>query len=68
MPLYEYECSACGERFEALVSAGEKDTTRPCPKCNSEDIERVPSTFAVGTAKSSASQCTTCCPGGTCGL
>lgn len=68
MPLYEYECSACGERFEALVSASDKDKTQPCPKCESENTKRVPSSFAVGTAKSSAPACTTCCPGGTCGL
>lgn len=68
MPLYEYECEECGERFETLVSAAKKDQTRTCPACGSKKTGRVPSTFAVGTASKSEPQCTTCCPGGTCGL
>lgn len=67
MPLYEYECEDCGETFETLVSAGKKDQTKTCPACGSENTERMLSTFAVGTAKSS-SECATCCPTGTCGL
>lgn len=68
MPLYEYECGDCGERFEALVSASTKDEARACPECGSEETTRVPSTFAVGAASNSQPECTTCCPGGTCGL
>jgi len=68
MPLYEYECDECGERFEALVSAGKKDDTKTCPECGCAETKRVPSTFAMGTASSSQPQCTTCCPGGTCNL
>ncbi|MGI5816861.1 MAG: FmdB family zinc ribbon protein [Armatimonadota bacterium] len=67
MPLYEYECGGCGERFEALVSAKHRDETRTCPACGGEETELVPSTFAVGVAKA-GTQCTGCCPGGTCGL
>lgn len=68
MPLYEYECTACGEQFETLVSSKKKDETKTCPACGSEKTERMVSTFAVGTASKSVSECTTCCPGGTCGL
>ncbi len=68
MPLYEYECADCGERFETLVSARRKDDPKKCPGCGSEATERVPSTFALGTATKSSGACTTCCPGGTCGL
>ena len=68
MPLYEYECKDCSERFETLVSAGHKDDARKCPGCGSEATGRVPSTFALGTAVKSSDACATCCPGGTCGL
>lgn len=46
MPLYEYECSACGERFEKLVAASEKDSGGACPECG-DPAERIPSGFAV---------------------
>lgn len=68
MPLYEYECKACGEQFEMLVSADKKDEAKACPACGSEDSARMLSTFAVGTAAKPGPDCPTCCPGGTCGL
>ena len=37
MPIYEFECSKCGARFEELVGAGE---TAPCPQCGSSEVER----------------------------
>ncbi|NMB75950.1 MAG: zinc ribbon domain-containing protein [Myxococcales bacterium] len=33
MPLYEYRCPACGERFELLRSASERDDEAQCPRC-----------------------------------
>jgi putative FmdB family regulatory protein len=33
VPIYEFECGACGERFEELVRMGE---TPPCPACGGE--------------------------------
>lgn len=68
MPLYEYECGSCGERFEALVGATRKNDTQKCPGCGSGDTERVPSTFAVGTTSKTSDACATCCPGGSCPL
>jgi putative FmdB family regulatory protein len=37
VPIYEFECSKCGTRFEELVRAGE---TAPCPECKSSEVER----------------------------
>ena len=37
VPIYEFECRACGERFEELVKAGQ---AVPCPQCKSSDVER----------------------------
>lgn len=68
MPIYEYECSACGERFERLTSARAKDSRTACPSCGAEDTGRVPSSFALGRPTKPATSCTSCCPGGTCGL
>lgn len=37
MPLFDFECEACGACFEELAAAGE---TRPCPSCGSKHVER----------------------------
>ena len=46
MPIYEYKCSACGERFEKLVWISSKAEII-CPKCGSAQTERQLSTFAT---------------------
>jgi putative FmdB family regulatory protein len=43
MPLYDFKCRACGERFEALTAPGELP---PCPACAAIDTERVFTAFA----------------------
>ena len=44
MPLYEYTCRPCGHFFELLVRPG---TVPACPSCQSQDLERALSVFAV---------------------
>ena len=47
MPIYEYSCEACGEKFEKLVrSAGSADDVA-CPKCASKKTARALSVFAA---------------------
>ncbi|MFQ6109033.1 MAG: zinc ribbon domain-containing protein [Candidatus Aminicenantales bacterium] len=63
MPIYEFVCRKCGERFEALVSIGkERDVT--CASCGSSDIQKLFSSFGIGGGSSrvtsSSSACTTC--------
>lgn len=43
MPIYEFQCGSCGERFEDLVAAG--TSAPPCPRCGAE-TERVLSVTA----------------------
>ena len=45
MPLYDFECNACGTRFEAQTPAGAAPP--PCAECRSSDTRRVFSTFAL---------------------
>ncbi|MGD9494679.1 MAG: zinc ribbon domain-containing protein [Armatimonadota bacterium] len=68
MPLYEYECSDCSKQFEILVRSPREAGTPACPACGSRRTRRIPSTFALGRPSRPAQSCTSCCPGGTCGL
>lgn len=44
MPLYDYECLGCGERFEALV----RNSISPaCPGCQGRNLKQLISMFAV---------------------
>jgi len=47
MPLYEYHCTYCNLRFEALRALGEGDTPMSCPRCDAQNTHRVVSTFAA---------------------
>ena len=38
MPIYEFECEGCGERFEELVGA---EAAAACPTCGSERTRRL---------------------------
>ena len=47
MPIYEYECRGCGHRFECLVLPA--SAAPACPECQSADLERLLSMFAVSS-------------------
>lgn len=40
MPLYEYECKACGNRFEKIQKFSDPLVTL-CPKCGKESVEQM---------------------------
>lgn len=45
MPLYEYDCTACGERFDRLTTTDSADSAA-CPKCGSVKVKRLLSVIA----------------------
>lgn len=49
MPLYEYLCKECEEKFEELRSPSQADTDVSCPDCGSPKVSRQFSTFAAGS-------------------
>jgi putative FmdB family regulatory protein len=59
MPLYEYICQTCGERFEKLIRGGTNGAPIVCPSCASAAVTRAFSTFA--TSGSSAEHSTPAC-------
>jgi putative FmdB family regulatory protein len=40
MPIYEYRCEACEERFEEFLTSSDKPAP-PCPKCGSTEVTRL---------------------------
>ena len=51
MPIYEYECGACGKRFERLQKISDPDPGA-CPNCNATQIQKcvtAPSFRLAGT-------------------
>lgn len=40
MPIYEYECTACGHQLEALQKMSE-DPLKDCPKCNQPKLNKL---------------------------
>ncbi|MDO8794000.1 MAG: zinc ribbon domain-containing protein [Vicinamibacterales bacterium] len=46
MPLFEYECRACGRQFEYLTRGGQSPS---CPSCQSVNLQKLLSVFAVST-------------------
>ena len=60
MPIYEYVCNKCEQKFEALVHGGEQVL---CPSCKSPNISKQFSTFATST-KDTTPEAPVCSPGG----
>jgi putative FmdB family regulatory protein len=72
MPIFEYVCTDCKKRFEALLYGSQKPQ---CPLCKGANLEQQISVFSVGSGTRSApAACTpaecpaagTPCCGGAC--
>jgi putative FmdB family regulatory protein len=46
MPIYEYQCRKCQARFSTLVRGWKETGTAACPKCGSDQTERLVSKFS----------------------
>ena len=70
MPIYEYQCAQCGDKFEMRQAIGEDGSKLNCPKCGTPNPKRLFSSFfSPGSSASEPSEisCPTCSTG-TCGL
>jgi putative FmdB family regulatory protein len=64
MPLYEYRCRDCGERFEVLQRLGQGGEDLTCPRCGEGRPERLLSTFSSTTgSREAAADGGGCCRG-----
>ena len=68
MPIYEYSCVICSNRFDKRRAMSEIDDPAPCPDCGSES-RRVFSVFAAFSAGGSgqSSAVSGAVPAGGCG-
>ena len=68
MPIYEFDCSDCGDTFDKLVRSANRVSEVTCPTCDSHDVKKKLSLFSSrisgGTRSSSASAQAACAPGG----
>ena len=65
MPIYEYACGGCGNRFEKLVRRFTE--TVSCPACASASVDKLLSVFAVGVSAPSPTASGCEARGGGCG-
>ncbi len=70
MPLYEYRCSECDFRFDALRAMSDADAPIACPKCGSEHTSRMISLFSAvgseGVIAGAGASCGSCTPSASC--
>jgi putative FmdB family regulatory protein len=70
MPIYEYYCTDCGERFEIIRSIKEADSPILCKTCQSNHTHRAVSVFYAqsGTRIIAGGNNASCaaCSGGSC--
>ncbi len=60
MPIYEYHCDECDEKFELFVrTAGQQDEPR-CPACGSTRVKKAVSLFGVGGSSDSVGSAASC--------
>jgi putative FmdB family regulatory protein len=73
MPIYEYRCKSCEHEF-AHLHKRYSEPAPPCPKCGSEDLRKLLSTFSASVKTPTpscpaAAQCPSAaggCPSGGC--
>src|SRR6266852_1266433 len=52
MPVYEFNCSKCGERFEVMGNYAEREKEHACPKCGSTEVKQAISLFSAAPPRS----------------
>jgi putative FmdB family regulatory protein len=55
MPIYEYKCKKCGQKFEVRLGFFQNKKSVKCPICNDENPDRIFSSFMTGSSGSSTS-------------
>lgn len=56
MPIYEYICQDCGEKYDKFVRSSLAKIELKCPKCGSTQAKKAFSVFGMSGAGSQSSQ------------
>ena len=59
MPIFEYRCRKCGHEFERIIF-GTPDKI-DCPHCESREIQKLLSSFAVSSSGRKAAESSSAC-------
>ena len=62
MPLYEYRCRECGERFEKLVRFSASASEIECAKCGARKVDKLISAFSTGMSSTTVASTSACAP------
>jgi len=54
MPIYEYLCQDCGNKFEKLVRRSDNALENACPSCGQKHLQQEYSTFAARATEGSS--------------
>ena len=65
MPFYEYQCQACGHRYETMQKMSD-DPLTDCPDCHKAELKKLISAGGF-TSKSASIDNVPACAGGSCG-
>jgi putative FmdB family regulatory protein len=61
MPVYEYRCAECGEKFDLFLRSAMQKAAPTCPQCGSSEVEKAISLFGVsgasGSSRAGAASC-----------
>jgi len=63
MPIYEYQCDKCGERFEVFVRSSKDQNKVVCSACKSTKVHKALSLFGLGGGSAGKSSAASCGPG-----
>jgi len=63
MPIYEFICENCQNRFELLTKINDQNKIT-CPQCQSDRVKKLVSSFGIGgessRLKGSSGSCSSC--------
>ncbi len=68
MPIYEYQCVQCGEKFEVRQAMGEDGSKLNCPKCRVGNPRKLFSSFFSSSSSEIPEMTCPTCNSGVCNL
>jgi len=59
VPIFEFECKDCSNKFELMIANKDKEKAQ-CPQCGSADIKQLLSLFATSSGGTTPNSCQGC--------